>query len=600
MTGSLVNQGTFTVPAGDSFFIDTGGTFSNQSSFTAGEGSEVDGGCAIAPGPGQPGSPAGTWNNSGPVTVNASSSFPVIFGQDFECLVFNDSGPVSITGGTLETWGTDTFNSGGSVTGSGTLEIDNTVIANTGLSTGPVALDGSLEIASGVVVHVSSLPSPGGTLELDGNGGFGQLRVGGAANVSSLSLDFTSQSYSPNCGDSVTALTAAGVSGTFPDIEGGNLPSNGTWQATSGGTTAGATVYCTPPAVPPGQTYGTGGSDDSVNPSGYYAEPVDTATGAYSTTETDASLAGIGIPFSFTRSYTSANTYSGPLGPGWTDSMNVFLSGSTQSDVTLYSEDGQQATFTGAGNGGYTPPPGTRSVLTDTSGGGWLLVRQNQDRLAFNAAGQLTSETDRNGIGLTLSYNASGQLASVTDYAGRTVSFSYNSSGLLAQMTFPPGRSVSYAYNSSGELTSVTDAAGGVTKLHLQRRRAARHDHRPERPPGGGQHLQLLRPGHLPGQRPGARRPPSPATPPPRPAPTPTRTATSGRTSTPATSSSNGSTRSGGMTSYSYDANLDLAAVTDPDGNTTTMTYDGDGEHADQDRPVADLDHAVMDLRRHE
>ena len=576
VSGSLTNQGNFTIPAGDSLYIDTGGTFNNQSSFTAGPGTDVDAGCAIPPGPGQPGTPAGTWNNSGPVTVNASSGFPVVFGEEFECLVFNDSGPVSITGGTLQTWGTDTFNSGASVTGSGTLEIDNTVIANTGLSTGPVTLNGSLEIAPGVVVHVSSLPSPDGTLELDGNGGFGQLRAGGVANVSSMSLDFTSSSYSPTCGSSVAALTAGGVSGTFDDIEGGNLPSNGSWQATSSGTAADATVYCTPPAVPPGQTYGTGGSDDSVNPSGYYAEPVDTGTGAYSTTETDASLTGIGVPFSFVRSYTSANTYSGPLGPGWTDSMNVFLSGSTQSDVTLYSEDGQQTTFTGAGNGTYSSPPGTRSVLTDASGGGWLLVRQNQDHLVFNAAGQLTAETDRNGIGLSLSYNTSGQLASVTDYAGRTVTFSYNSSGLLAQMNFPPGRSVTYGYNTAGDLNSVTDAAGGVTKYTYNTAGLLTtvtdqnaHQVVANTYNSAGRVISQI---NALGKK---------AT-----------FSWNASTQTCTYTDPNGNkwqdVYSGGAlieridplgdtTSYSYDSNLDLAAVTDPDGNTTTMTYDGNG-----------------------
>jgi YD repeat-containing protein len=364
--------------------------------------------------------------------------------------------------------------------------------------------------------------------------------------------------------------------GTFSYIYGGNIPSNGSWQATSSATNATAYMYCTPPPVPPAQTYGNGSSYDSVNPSGYQAEPVNTATGAYSTTQTDAQLAGIGVPFSFVRSYTSSNTYSGPLGTGWTDSMNVFLSGATQSQVTLYSENGQQTSFTGAGNGAYTAPPGTRSVLTDASGGGWLLIRQNQDHLAFNSSGQLTSATDRHGIGLSMSYNASGLLASVTDYAGRTIAFSYNASGLLTQMNFPPGRSVTYSYTSTGQLASVTDAAGGVTSYTYKTSGllATITDQ--------NGHQVVNNTYNSSGQV----------------------TAQVNALGKKATFSYNTSTQTctytdpdghkwqdlysgdtlieridplGHATTYSYDSNLDLAAVTNADGNTATMTYDASG-----------------------
>ena len=154
------------------------------------------------------------------------------------------------------------------------------------------------------------------------------------------------------------------VSGAFGNVSSsGSLPSSGTWQATGTSTTAGGYLSCPVPSVPAAQTYGQTGSPglsasgDTIDPSGSFAEPVDTATGAYSTTETDASLAGLGVPFSFTRSYTSANPYSGPLGPGWTDSLNTLVLPGT-GQVTLQSGNGQTTVYTQNSNGSYTGGPG--------------------------------------------------------------------------------------------------------------------------------------------------------------------------------------------------------------------------------------------------
>ena len=55
------------------------------------------------------------------------------------------------------------------------------------------------------------------------------------------------------------------------------------------------------------------------------------------------------MPFTFTRSYTSSDTTAGPLGVGWTDSMNVTATASGTgpgSTVTIADENGQQVTYT--------------------------------------------------------------------------------------------------------------------------------------------------------------------------------------------------------------------------------------------------------------
>ena len=548
--GSLVNDGTATLNNSASLDI-YGATVTNNGTVTMYASSEIYGGLLAN-------------STTGTISLAAGSSGSALLAGE----PFDESGTVSVNSGTLDLGGTATVSSSARFSGPGN-----------------VAVTGVLELNSGTILNLPLASSSSGTLQLDasGPGEFGHLVVGGSVNPAELSLDLNTGSYTPGCGTTVTALSAGSVASPFESAS-GPTPPGGTWETTSTSTSAGAYIYCPPPPAPESDTYGTGGSIDVSNPSGYYAEPVDTATGAYSTTETDATLQSAGIPFTFTRSYTSSNTYSGPLGPGWTDSMNVLLSGSTQGNVTLHSENGQQTTFTGAGDGTYTAAPGTRSVLTDVSGGGWLLVRQDQTHLLFSSSGQLVSETSRDGIGLTLSYNGSGELSQVNDYTGQSVSFTYNASGLLTKMSFPPSRSVTYGYNSFGELSSVTNAAGGVTSYDYNSAGLLTtvtdqdgHQVVENTYNASGQVVSQVN--------------------------------ALGQTATFSYDASNDTCTytdpdggkwidiysgdvlvsrtdpEGGVTSYAYDSNLDVTASTDPDGNTTTRSYNSAGDMLTKTQP---------------
>ncbi|WP_217697965.1 DUF6531 domain-containing protein, partial [Sinomonas mesophila] len=70
--------------------------------------------------------------------------------------------------------------------------------------------------------------------------------------------------------------------------------------------------------VPEGQLYGPdGGSEFAVAPSGSVADPVNTATGALTHTETDLGMASLTGNLSVNRFYTSADIVEGPFGRGW-------------------------------------------------------------------------------------------------------------------------------------------------------------------------------------------------------------------------------------------------------------------------------------------
>jgi len=187
------------------------------------------------------------------------------------------------------------------------------------------------------------------------------------------------------------------------------------------------------------------------------ADPVDLATGAVTSSATDASMPSAGEPFAFRRSYTSLDTTSGELGVGWTDSYADALTFGNGT-VTWRSGSGAQIVFTQQADGTYQAPPYAMVTLSAT-GGGYEVVTAQQTHYIFDGQGRLTGVQDRNGVGVILAYDANGYRSSLTDSAGRVVTFEHDASGLLTRMALPDGREVHYGY-TNGYLTSVTDLRG--------------------------------------------------------------------------------------------------------------------------------------------
>jgi RHS repeat-associated protein len=191
------------------------------------------------------------------------------------------------------------------------------------------------------------------------------------------------------------------------------------------------------------------------------AEPVNSLTGAFTDSVTDLSLPGVGLPFSFSRSYTSIDATQGRLGLAWTDSYSASLTVQGSGDVVLHGEDGQQVSYTKQADGSFVGAAGALSKLSAV-GGGYQLVRADQVVYAFDSQGRLTSMKDRNNRALAFAYNGNGQLATITDTASRQITLVYNASGLLSRVAVPDGRSVSFGYTGN-LLTSVMDVTGGTT-----------------------------------------------------------------------------------------------------------------------------------------
>jgi RHS repeat-associated protein len=213
--------------------------------------------------------------------------------------------------------------------------------------------------------------------------------------------------------------------------------------------------------IPREQTYGLS-SVHATDPSGMQSDPVNSATGSFTTQVTDAKLAGIGRPFEFSRSYNSLDGGWTDMGQGWTHTFSAALTIQGNGDVRLRAEDGQQAMFIKQPDGSFVGAPGVRSTLALVAGK-YELTRHDQAVDVFDSAGKLLELRDRNGNKQTLTYDPSNRLLKVTDTAGRVVDFTHNDIGVLTKIALPDGRAVNFTYTPGGRLSSVQDLRGGIT-----------------------------------------------------------------------------------------------------------------------------------------
>ena len=196
-------------------------------------------------------------------------------------------------------------------------------------------------------------------------------------------------------------------------------------------------------------------------------------------------------------------------------------------DLSLtFTYDSQGQRITSVDQSGYTinysyDTLGRLSELTDGSGD--LIVQYT-----YNSLGQLQKKLNGNGTYTTYAYDAAGNLTSEINYAGGTT---VNSS-------------FDYSYNVLNEMTSVTDASGNVTTYGYD----ATGQLTQVTLPGGGTLTYVY---NAAGDR--------------------TEVIDDGTAKTYSSNDDNEITQVG-STTYTYDANGNLASVTDASG-TTTYTY---------------------------
>lgn len=328
------------------------------------------------------------------------------------------------------------------VTGGGTLTIAGTL-------SGDATIDGETVVVNG-----------GGVVESGGESSPGTIRGENGAVLKNFGTMISGNFVTAPSADPPTLVNETG--GSMVNYWGSGYTNYVGWPYQGGGSVAQASWMLEGGA---GSWYGgkNPASPNSVVPS--CGDPVICASGDQTESQTDLSVQGLGGPLQLVRNYNSqlaaSQTSPGPFGYGWTSSFEAHLWVNTQRGLaTVEQPNGSQTAFTTDANGNFVADTGVEATLTGTSDGGYDYVLPDQEDLKFNSAGDLLSDTNRQGQITTFAYNGDGQLTTVTAPSGRQITFTYNDQGLIATASDPAGLTVSYGYDGNQNLTSVTDSAG--------------------------------------------------------------------------------------------------------------------------------------------
>ncbi len=192
-------------------------------------------------------------------------------------------------------------------------------------------------------------------------------------------------------------------------------------------------------------------------------------------TNTDLALAVPGtISLDFTRAFYNAISTRdtlGPLGFGWSDDWQYSLAVSSDGTVSVNMPDGEQRIFQPDSRGSdYFAQPGDHGILTEETGGTFILQESDGQIEAFNANGTLNYIADTDDNRVTAVYTGGELTGLVASHGAATannvvgsLTIAYNASGLIASVASSDGRTIGYTYNSAEQLTSVTSYDGTVT-----------------------------------------------------------------------------------------------------------------------------------------
>ena len=115
----------------------------------------------------------------------------------------------------------------------------------------------------------------------------------------------------------------------------------------------------------------------------------------------------------------------------------------------------------------YNGPTSDPSTLIQNENGSWTRTYPDGTVIQFNSSGQETSETDVNGNEFSYTYVTSGAamgaLATITDPVGLTTTLAYNESGYITTITDPADRTVTLTVGEDDDLTEIEDPNGSTT-----------------------------------------------------------------------------------------------------------------------------------------
>lgn len=205
----------------------------------------------------------------------------------------------------------------------------------------------------------------------------------------------------------------------------------------------------------PRELYGNRGS------SGYASDPVNTATGNYTETNSDLEFGVSGLDHA--RTYNAMDQRVGPMGRGWSLNNAASLNFAVGASMEFNDADGRVVTFVPDGTGGYTRPEEMFADLVKLVDDTFELRYFNGETWAFDANGTLVAKNFWDGQSVSFSYDSSGQLVRANHSTGLVLDYEYENQRLV-KVVSSDGRSVAYSYDPAGNLSSATDPTGAITQ----------------------------------------------------------------------------------------------------------------------------------------
>jgi RHS repeat-associated protein len=215
----------------------------------------------------------------------------------------------------------------------------------------------------------------------------------------------------------------------------------------------------------------------------FTGHPVDVMTGEVLTDETEARLPGP-LPLTLARNYYSRSRYDGPLGPGWTHTLDASVTAG-DAEVILRLPDGRELSYDPLAEGAAVWDDIERHTFerTDT---GYRLTTHDGTRYTFEAVDvrprartpglhplradanhpthRLTRVTDRCG-NATLARYESGRFVGVVDALGRALEVRWTPDGARWEGIYHRDKPlVRYHYNTEDMLAAAEDPSGAAMR----------------------------------------------------------------------------------------------------------------------------------------
>jgi RHS repeat-associated protein len=218
------------------------------------------------------------------------------------------------------------------------------------------------------------------------------------------------------------------------------------------------------------QNGGPGNPSRPGQPCPICGEPIVVATGDLVETQTDLAVGGRGVGLDLTRTYNSeaaAKGKKGAFGYGWSSSFSDHLevvstneigSPSEFDELRLYQADGATVTFIYHIKTGVAEAIGSQDKLRHAAGEFIVTFPSQIEDTFFDESldpGKLKSVADRDGNVTVLSYGEHERLETITDPAGRKIKLFYNLEGFVERAEDPMGHTAKYTYEGEN-LASVT------------------------------------------------------------------------------------------------------------------------------------------------